>query len=214
MKKKTSQSIVGTMYHKDGTATKTFTGSGSFDIRDEMINDSKDFLDTVEVTTIAQECVNLKQKEDEIAELEDKLKKKKEEADHISSKVIPELLAEQGLSEIKLADGSKVSVKQEFRATLPKDEVRRDAAYQWLRDQGLGDIIKNNVSVTFGKGEDDKAQSLIDLAVANGYEPSQKSDVAWNTLTALYEERVKAGLDMPSDVFSLWIKDKTKISRK
>ncbi len=25
---------------------------------------------------------------------------------------------------------------------------------------------------------------------------------------------VKAGLDMPSDVFSLWIKDKTKISRK
>ena len=214
MKKTTSQSIVGTMYHKDGTATKTFTGSGSFDIRDEMINDSKDFLDTVEVTTIAQECVNLKQKEDEIAELEDKLKKKKEEADHISSKVIPELLAEQGLSEIKLADGSKVSVKQEFRATLPKDEVRRDAAYQWLRDQGLGDIIKNNVSVTFGKGEDDKAKSLIDLAVANGYEPSQKSDVAWNTLTALYEERVKAGLDMPSDVFHLWIKDKTKISRK
>jgi hypothetical protein len=184
------------------------------DIRDQMINDSKDFLDTVEVTTIAQECINLKKIEDEIAELEERLKDKKSDADHISSKVIPELLAEQGLSEIKLADGSKVSVRKEFRATLPKDEVRRDAAYKWLRDQGLGDIIKNNVSVTFGKGEDDKAQSLIDLAVDNGYEPNQKSDVAWNTLTALYEERVKAGLDMPSDVFSLWIKDKTKISRK
>ena len=199
---------------KQKTILKSFTGSGSFDIRDEMINDSKDFLDTIEVTTIAQECVNLKKVEDEIATIEEQLKKKKEEADHISSKVIPELLAEQGLSEIKLADGSKVSVKQEFRATLPKDEVRRDAAYKWLRDQGLGDIIKNNVSVTFGKGEDDKAKSLIDLAVDNGYEPNQKSDVAWNTLTALYEERVKAGLDMPSDVFSLWIKDKTKISRK
>ena len=184
------------------------------DIRDQMINDSKDFLDTVEVTTIAQECINLKKIEDEIAELEERLKDKKSDADHISSKVIPELLAEQGLSEIKLADGSKVSVRKEFRATLPKDEVRRDAAYKWLRDQGLGDIIKNNVSVTFGKGEDDKAQSLIDLAVDNGYEPNQKSDVAWNTLTALYEERVKAGLDMPSDVFHLWIKDKTKISRK
>ena len=196
------------------TKIKTFTGSGSFDIRDEMINDSKDFLDTIEVTTIAQECVNLKKVEDEIAAIEEQLKKKKDEHDHISSKVIPELLAEQGLSEIKLADGSKVSVKKEFRATLPKDEVKRDAAYKWLRDQGLGDIIKNNVFVTFGKGEDDKAKSLIDLAVANGYEPSQKSDVAWNTLTALYEERVKAGLDMPSDVFSLWIKDKTKISRK
>ena len=193
---------------------KTFTGSGSFDIRDEMINDSKDFLDTVEVTTIAQECVNLKKVEDEIAAIEEQLKKKKEEADHISSKVIPELLAEQGLSEIKLADGSKVSVKQEFRCTLPKDEAKREQAYEWLRNEKLGDIIKNNVFVTFGKGEDDKAKSLIDLAVANGYEPNQKSDVAWNTLTALYEERVKAGLDMPSDVFHLWIKDKTKISRK
>ena len=193
---------------------KTFTGSGSFDIRDEMINDSKDFLDTVEVTTIAQECVNLKKVEYDIAAIEEQLKKKKDEHDHISSKVIPELLAEQGLSEIKLADGSKVSVKQEFRCTLPKDDVKREQAYEWLRNEKLGDIIKNNVFVTFGKGEDDKAKSLIDLAVENGYEPNQKSDVAWNTLTALYEERVKAGLDMPSDVFNLWIKDKTKISRK
>ena len=199
---------------KNKVKIKTFTGSGSFDIRDEMINDSKDFLDTVEVTTIAQECVNLKKVEDDIAAIEEQLKKKKEEADHISSKVIPELLAEQGLSEIKLADGSKVSVKQEFRCTLPKDEAKREQAYEWLRNEKLGDIIKNNVFVTFGKGEDDKAKSLIDLAVENGYEPNQKSDVAWNTLTALYEERVKAGLDMPSDVFHLWIKDKTKISRK
>ena len=78
---------------KNKVKIKTFTGSGSFDIRDEMINDSKDFLDTVEVTTIAQECVKLKTKEDEIAALEEQLKNKKAEADDISSRVIPELLA-------------------------------------------------------------------------------------------------------------------------
>ena len=196
------------------TKVKTFTGSGTFDVRSEMLKDTSDMLDNVEITDIAQQCVLLKKKEDEVAELEEKLKAKKAEADDISSRVIPELLQEQGLQEIKLADGSKVSVKKEFRATLPKDDLRREAAYQWLRDQGLGDIIKNNVSVSFGKGEDNKANQLVDLAVANGFTPQQKSDVAWNTLTALYEERVKAGLDMPSDVFSLWIKDKTKISRK
>jgi|TARA_A100001037_G_scaffold284817_1_gene291561 hypothetical protein len=196
------------------TKVKTFTGSGSFDVRSEMLKDTKDMLDNVEITDIAQQCVLLKKKEDEVAELEEKLKAKKEERDDISSRVIPELLQEQGLSEIKLADGSKVSVKKEFRATLPKDDLAREAAYQWLRDQNLGDIIKNNVTVSFGKGEDNKANQLVDLAVANGFTPQQKSDVAWNTLTALYEERVKAGLDMPSDVFHLWIKDKTKISRK
>ena len=51
-----------------------FTGSGSFDVRDEMLKDSKDLLDNVEVTTVAQECVKLKQKEDEIAKLEEQLK--------------------------------------------------------------------------------------------------------------------------------------------
>ena len=184
------------------------------EVRNMMLEDSKDLLDNVEVSTVAQECVKLKNKEDEIASLEEQLKTKKAEADDISSRVIPELLAEQGLSEIKLADGSKVAVKKEFRCTLPKDDLKRQAAYEWLRQQGLGDIIKNNVFVTFGKGEDDKAKQLLDLAASNGFEPQQKSDVAWNTLTALYQERVKAGLDMPSDVFSLWIKDKTKISRK
>ena len=107
-----------------------------------------------------------------------------------------------------------MSVKKEFRCTLPKDEDRREQAYKWLRDQGLGDIIKNNVFVTFGKGEDDKAEQLLNLAAENGFQPQQKSDVAWMTLTALFRERIESGLDMPSDVFSTWIKDKTKITRK
>ena len=185
-----------------------------FNVREEMLKDSKDLLDDVEVTTVAQECVKLKAKEDEIAALEEQLKNKKAEADDISSRVIPELLAEQGLSEIKLADGSAVTVKKEFRCTLPKDETKREQAYKWLRDQKLEDIIKNNVFVTFGKGEDDKAKQLLDLAVANGFEPQQKSDVSWQTLTALFRERIESGLDMPSDVFSTWVKDKTKITRK
>ena len=199
---------------KNKIKIKTFTGSGSFNIQDEMLKDSKDLLDNVEVTTIAQECVRLKTKEDELVSLEEQVKNKKEEIDEISSRIIPELLAEQGLSAIKLADGSNVSVKKEFRCTLPKDEVKRQQAYEWLRNEKLGDIIKNNVFVTFGKGEDDKAKQLLDLAAENGYEPQQKSDVAWMTLTALFRERIEAGLDMPSDVFNTWIKDKTKITRK
>ena len=193
---------------------ETVTTSPGVNVRDMMLKDSTDLLDNVEVTTIAQECVRLKTKEDELVSLEEQVKNKKEEIDEISSRIIPELLAEQGLSAIKLADGSNVSVKKEFRCTLPKDEVKREAAYKWLRDQGLGDIIKNNIFVTFGKGEDDKAKQLLNLAAENGFDPQQKSDAAWNTLTALFQERVESGLDMPSDVFNTWIKDKTKITRK
>ena len=190
------------------------SSKNSFNVRDEMLKDSKDLLDSVEVTTIAAECQKLKALEDQIAAAEENLKDLKLKADDVGSRVIPELLAEQALTSIKMEDGSTVSVKKEFRATIPKDEGRREAALQWLRDQGLGDIIKNNVSVTFGKGEDDKAEQLLNLAAENGFQPQQKSDVAWMTLTALFRERIESGLDMPSDVFSTWIKDKTKITRK
>ena len=196
------------------TKIKTFTGSGSFNVRDEMLKDSDDLLDSVEVTNLADECQKLKDTEDMIKSAEKHLQDLKAKADDIGSRVIPELLAEQGLTSLKLADGSSVSVKKEYRCTLPKDDSKREQCYKWLRDNQLGDIIKNNVSVTFGRGEDDKAQQLLDLAAANGFEPQQKSDVAWATLTALFRERIESGLDMPSDVFSTWIKDKTKITRK
>jgi len=186
----------------------------SDDVKNMMLEDSTDLLDNVEVTTIAVECQKLKALQDDIDRAEEHVDNLKKMADDISSRVIPELLAEQGLSSLKLADGSSVTVKREYRCTLPKEDERRQSAYNWLRENGLGDIIKNNVSVTFGRGEDDKAQRLLDLAASNGFEPNQKSDVAWNTLTALFQERVESGLDMPSDVFSTWIKDTTKITRK
>ena len=186
----------------------------SDDVKQMMLEDSTDLLDNVEVTTIADQCKKLKDLEDDITRAEEHVTNLKIMARDISERVIPELLAEQGLSSLKLADGSSVTVKREYRCTLPKDDTRREDAYKWLRENGLGDIIKNNVSVTFGRGEDDKAQQLLDLAASKGFNPHQKSDVAWNTLTALFQERVESGLDMPSDVFSTWIKDTTKITRK
>jgi len=184
------------------------------DVKQMMLEDSIDLLDNVEVTTIADQCQKLKKLEDQILEAEEKVKQLKEKAEDISTRVIPELLAEQGLSSLKLADGSSVTVKREYRCTLPKDDAGRDLAYKWLRDNKYGDLVKSDVIVSFGRDEDHKAQQLLNLAVSNGYTPYQKNDVKWNTLTTLFRERVESGLDMPSDVFSTWIKDITKITRK
>ena len=141
------------------------------------------------------------------------MKELKNKKDKISSETIPAILAEQGLQSLKLADGTVLEVNKKYSCTLPKDPQKKESAYQWLRDQGLGDIIKNEVAVTFGKGEDNKAKQLLDLAVGNGYEPTQKQKVEPMTLKALYRERVEAGLDMPSDFFHLFVKDETKMKR-
>ena len=105
-----------------------------------------------------------------------------------------------------------MDIKNSYNFTIKKDQV--ESAFQWLRDNGLGDIIKNEVAVQFGKGEDNKAEQLLGLAVREGYEPSQKQKVEPMTLKALFRERIEAGLDMPSDFFHTFVKDQTKIGRK
>ena len=174
--------------------------------------DQQDLIEKTDIQTLASYCQELQQKEDEISSLEDLLKKKKQEADKIGSEIIPNLLAEQGLSSLKLADGSSVGVAKSYFCTVKKDEIQ--SAHNWLRENGLGDIIKNEISVSFGKGEDNKAEQLFNLAEQEGYEPEQKESVHSSTLKALYRERIEAGLDMPSQFFNVFVKDQTKIGRK
>ena len=84
----------------------------SDDVKQMMLDDSTDLLDNVEVTTIADQCQKLKNLEDDIARAEENVNNLKAMARDISERVIPELLAEQGLSSLKLADGSSVTVKR------------------------------------------------------------------------------------------------------
>ena len=174
--------------------------------------DQQEVIEKTDIQQLSGYCLELQALEDEISTKEEETKKLKEKADKIASEIIPNMLAEQGLSSLKLADGSAVEVKKSYSCTIKKDGT--DAAYQWLRENGLEDIIKNEVFVTFGKGEDNKAQELLELAENSGYEPQQKQKVEPMTLKALYRERIEAGLDMPSDSFNLFVKDQTKISRK
>ena len=179
---------------------------------EELEKDQQQVIEKADVDTLASYCRELQTYEEEIAELEEQIKKKREKADKISSEIIPNMLAEQGISSLKLADGSSVDVRKSYNCTVKKDEM--ESAYNWLRENQLGDIIKNEVSVQFGKGEDNKAEQLLNLAAQEGYEPSQRSKVEPMTLKALYRERVEAGLDMPSQFFNIFIKDQTKIGRK
>jgi len=174
--------------------------------------DQQQILEKTDIKTLSHYCLMLQNFEDQISNMEKDIKKIKEQADKISSEVIPNLLAEQGLSSLKLADGSSVDIRKSYNCTIKKDQM--DLAYNWLRENGLGDIIKNEVAVQFGKGEDNKAEQLLGLAVQEGFEPSQKQKVEPMTLKALFRERIEAGLDMPSQFFHTFVKDQTKIGRK
>ena len=139
-------------------------------------------------------------------------KNKKREIEKISGEVIPTLLSEMGLSSLKLADGSAVDVKPYYAANISLKN--RESAYSWLRQNGLGDIIKNEVSVSFGRGEDNKAAEYANLAKGQGFQPTQKLKVEPMTLKALVRERIEAGKDMPTDIFNVFAGNRTTIKRK
>ena len=110
--------------------------------------DQQDIIEKTDIKTLSHYCLMLQNFEDQISNMEEDIKKIKEQADKISSEVIPNLLAEQGLSSLKLADGSSVDIRKSYNCTIKKDQM--ELAYNWLRENGLGDIIKTEVAVLFG----------------------------------------------------------------
>ena len=163
------------------------------------------------VRSLSNYVVELQKLEDEIKIMEEKLKQKKEAADKISEQVIPEIMGEMKLKSMKLEDQSSIEVKEIYGASIPLD--KREGAYKWLRDNDLGDLIKNEITVSFGRGEDNKANDYASLAEKSGYQPAQKMKVEPMTLKALFRERSEANLDLPSEHFNLFKGNKTKITR-
>ena len=161
--------------------------------------------------TLSSHVLELQKLEDEIKMDEERLSQKKAQADKLSQQVIPEIMDSMKLKTMKLKDGSAIEVKEIYSATIPLD--KREGAFNWLRNNDLGDLIKNEITVSFGRNEDNKASEYANLAESNGYQPVQKLKVEPMTLKALYRERVEKNLDLPSEHFNLFKGNKTKITR-
>jgi len=183
------------------------------ELTQQMEQDQTDLIDqTKDINSLANQVKKLRALEDEIRGDEELLKKKKKNLEQISGEIIPTMLSEMGLSSLKLADGSSVDVKQNYSASISL--ANREKAYSWLRQNGLGDIIKNEITVSFGRGEDNKAATYANLALGQGYQPTQKLKVEPMTLKALVRERIESGNSLPTDIFNVFVGNRTIIKRK
>jgi len=182
------------------------------DLKKMFVADAPQQVNELEnARSLSNYVIQLQKLEDEIKVEEEKLKQKKEVADKISEQVIPEIMESMKLKTMKLSDGSAIEVKEIYSATIPV--AKREGAFNWLRENDLGDLIKNEITVSFGRNEDNKASEYANLAESNGYQPQQKLKVEPMTLKALYRERVEGKQDLPSEHFNLFKGNKTKITR-
>jgi len=152
--------------------------------------------------------------ESQIEDTEKHLKDLKEELRTLSGETIPTKMAELGMTSTTMSDGSEVKIVEDIYVSIPKDSQKSAACYQWLEDNGLGDIIKNQVGISFGKGESNMATHLQETIKEMGLIPEVKVSVHPSTLKATIKKWHEEGKSVPDNTFSLFIGQKTKVTKK
>ena len=178
----------------------------------DLRKDAPDQMETIDPDKLSTEVEKLQTIQREIQELEDRLKDKKEDEKYFSCVVIPKLMEEMNLSSLKLRDGSELTVKKIYSASVKAD--KKAEAIHWLRENGLGDIVKNNITVSFGQGEDNKAIDYASLARSNGYEPIQEEKVHPSTLKVVMKEWKDKGQEVPEELFNTFDGSQTQLKNK
>jgi len=183
------------------------------DIFEDMFDESEALVNVDQKTgrQLSQLVRNLRNIEKEIEDAETHLKSLKAEKHRLSVENIPALMDEMGVERLDV-DGVVVERKMIVSASIPVD--RKEEAFAWLRSNGLDDIIKNDVTCSFGKGEDNIAGDVVGLLQERGFDPQTKTHVHPSTLKAFVKERVTDGKPIDLDLFGAFISNAAQIRRK
>jgi|TARA_R110001592_G_scaffold17978_1_gene75238 hypothetical protein len=183
------------------------------DIFEDMFEED-DVLSSIDTDTSKQLSSlvrKLRSIEETIQITEQNLKESKAERMKLSTDMIPSLMDEMGMDRIDV-DGLTVSRKMIVHASIPV--ARKEEAFAWLRDNGMDDIIKNDVTCTFGKGEDNVAGDVVGLLRDRGFDPKTKTHVHPSTLKAFVKEQVTQGTPIDLDMFGAFVTNAAEIRRK
>ena len=161
---------------------------------------------------LTEEIKKLQDVQQEIQNYKDRIKDLEESEKYFSQVVIPDMMNAMNLKTMKLKDGSEIEISNKFFANALA--AKRPEAYNWLRENGLGNIVKNEITVRFGRDEDNKAQQYATLAKGQGYDPEQKVSVHAGTLRVALEDLHSRGGKIPSEYFSTFAGYQTKITNK
>jgi len=161
-----------------------------------------------QLSSLVRQFNNVQQ---QIDDAEEHLKALKQEKQRIGFEQIPALMDEMGIERVDV-DGATVELKPFVSASIPAD--RKQDAFNWLREHGLDDIIKNDIIVSFGRGEDNMAGDVMYDLEQRGFHPEQKTHIHSMTLKAFVKERVEKGLPIDLDMFGAFVARTADVKRK
>jgi hypothetical protein len=149
--------------------------------------------------------------EDRIASLNVAIETQSEELKKLQETIIPEVMLGLGIESFTVTGGFVVSMAKFYNAKIP--EERKREALEWLRKNGHDDIVKNQVVVAFGKGEDAMALKLLQDLLKKKFECNHIEGVHPQTLKAFVKEQVESKIELPQDLFGIYIGNRSKVTR-
>lgn len=183
------------------------------DIFDDIFSEAEALssVTTSETKSLSDMVRTLRNVDRDIEKIEGDLKKLKQERQKLTTELIPGMMDEMGVQRLDV-DGVTVTRKLIVSASISDDN--REKAFGWLRDNGLDDIIKNDVVVSFGRGEDNAAKNAVGILREQGFDPEVKTHIHAMTLKAFVKERVEDGKPIDLDLFGAYVVNAAEIKRK
>lgn len=181
---------------------------------ERMRNDSReefslpDDATTKRIAELAEEQLKT---EKAIETLEKSLDDVRKHLTDVREKLLPDLLLEHGIADIRLKNGARVTVEKIVCASIKNSH--RDKAFRWLESKGFGALVKASLVVKAEKGEEGggKIDKLVETADELGLEAKKTEEVHPQTLKAFVSEQIEKGAELPQDLFGVFIVNRTKI---
>lgn len=179
-----------------------------------MSNDYSNFADEApdeeSISNVGKTAIELYEAEVEVLRVQAELKQAQAKVRDISERVLPDLMEEAGLVEIKMTNGGKLKVERKLTCSPLK--ANRPAVLSWLEITGHGGKIKHAVTVNVGKDEE-RERALTAKLAEEGFE-DVKVD-AWvepATLRAHVNQCLKDGEEVDMDLLGARQYNKAKIT--
>jgi len=155
----------------------------------------------------------LKKLDDDIIDAEIAVSKLKQQRKTIAEEHIPELMSKHGLKLIQLDDDTKIKISDFVDARI----VDPDKAFGWLEETNNDSIIKNSITITLGRNENQVADELVNkLKREYGIDADRKIAVHHATLKSFCRDALdnpELAETLPREAFGIYEGQRAKISK-
>jgi hypothetical protein len=168
----------------------------------------------VDLNIIRDRARELRDKYLKKIDLEQQLELVKHGIKKIEQDELPEMFTQAGISSITVeATGNHPAFVAErktiYNAAIPED--KRLEAFQWLEQNGHGDLVKSVIDITFGMQEHEKRLFVMKLLSDAGIQFYNHETMHHMTLKAFVKREIQDGHMIPMDLLGVFVVDEVKI---